>query len=244
MAKSKKQQDEELVIGDEAEVNTEEEAPKKASHKAKIPNRVDITIDTSPEDVVQYDNERKNLIFSGEPGKFLELPDEVIDQLSSRSKQAYFSAYGLHEWYLKNAAEDRVSDRIKVSPRLATATAQLEVTNKDPRMHYCWKRTDEKYISERDGYRVASDPALKTFRQDADTTVRTVGSDGETELILMKIPKEDFEAQQRAISEKSRRRIEGADNQAKEEIRRAGGVPYEEKPGPGGPNFTPTRGEA
>lgn len=234
----KKEADEALVIG-------EEEAPKKASPKANIPNRIDITIDTDPQDVVQYDNERKNLVFSGEPGKFLELPDEVIDQLSNRSKTAYFSAYGLHEWYQRNAGEERVSDHIKVSPRLATATAQLEVSNKDPKMHYCWKRTDEKYLSERDGYRVASDPALKTFREDADNTVRTVGSDGDTELILMKIPKEDFEARQRAISEKSRRRIEGADNQAKEDIRRAGGIPYEGHEGPGGPNFTPTRsGEA
>jgi hypothetical protein len=209
----------------------------KPKHKAKIPERVDVGVDMSEEDVLKYDQDGKNLFFDGELGKFRELSDETLAKLSNLNRVRYFSSLGEYTYNKKREHEPKIAERVKVSPRYATATKRLEVFNKNPDKHYVWKRTDEIRSAEYEGYQRSFDDSLDTFGSDVGSA-HTVGADGHTELVLMETSQENYQKRQRAISEKSKRRIEAVENTAKEEMRRDGGLPYEAE-GQGGPNFTP-----
>lgn len=246
MAKAKKERaadaavDEKLVDEGYGTPLSEEEwvqGVEKPKVRAEIPDRIDVTLDMTEEDVIQYDKDGKNLFFDGDLGAFKELSDKTLSQLSSLNRVRYFSSYGEYTYNKKREFEPKISERVKVSPRYATATQRLEVLNKDPNKHYVWKRTDEVRAAKYEGYQVSSDEKLDTFGSDT-SSVHTVGETGEAELVLMETSKENFKARQRAISEKSQRRIKAVEDTAKEEMRRDGGLPYEGE-GPGGPNFTP-----
>lgn len=214
------------------------QVPPTPKHKAPFPNRVDVTLDMSDEDVLQYDDKGANLFWDGSLESFKELDDDFVKKLSNLNQTRYFSSFWEYQRALKRKDEPKISERIKVSPRLARATQRLEVYNKRPGMHYCWKRPDEVFQSKLEGYKTVSDTTVQSFMAE-DSGAHKVAADGEAELVLMEIPKETFEEGQRVISEKSTRRKEAVDNQAREDIRRAGGIPYETK-GPGGPEFTPS----
>jgi hypothetical protein len=212
----------------------------KPKHKADYPDRVDVTLDTTEEDVLKYNEEGKNLFFDGDLDSFKVLSDNTIDQLSYINRQRYFSSYGEYKYNLEHKDEENITSRIQVSPRYATATGRLEVHGKDPRFHYCWKRPDELRQAKYEGYEVADDDALDTFQgKDKVSSLHKVGAYGDDELVLTKIPQELFDERQRAIQEKSTKRIKAVEDTAKDEMRRAGGLPYEPPKGPGGPNFTP-----
>lgn len=213
--------------------------PMKPKHKAKMPNRIDVTLDMSDEDVLQYDKDGGNLFWDGSLENFKMLDAESIEELSSMNRTRYFSSFQEYQKAFERKDEPKISDRIKISPRLARATQRLEVTGKKPGMHYCWKRSDEVAHSKVEGYKTVSDSTVGSFSGLKDGH-HEVGADGDTELVLMEIPEELHQERQRAVSEKSKRRKEAVDNQTREDIRRAGGIPYEAPTGPGGPNFTPS----
>lgn len=225
---------------DRKESGSLDNPPEPPKHKAPFPKRVDITLDMSDEDVLHYDEDGGNLFWDGSLEGMKLLEDETVKKLSSINRERYFSS--LQEYTTAFSRKDdgpRVGNRIEVSPRLARATQRLEVTGKRPGIHYCWKRSDEVNHAKVEGYKAVSDPAVETFMGEG-SEVRKVGADGYTELVLMEIPDSLHQERQRAISEKSKRRIEGVDNQTKEDIRRSGGIPYEGGEGPGGPNFSPS----
>ena len=187
------------------------------------PNLVKISIDNTPEEVIQYDTDGVKLEFEHANGRFLRLPSEVTRSLSYENKQRYFVSKGMFE---ETLSFDHY-DRRKFPPKqgFATATDRLDVKNKNPRMHYCWKRPDELRQAQMDGYRPVSDDSLDTFGGDVSST-RTVGAGGDTELVLMEIPKETKDQQRAANKEKDQKRRQGVESSTVDDMIRSGGKPF------------------
>jgi hypothetical protein len=216
-----------MVVEDEV---VEVEAPEVVETQplAERKDAVMVTLDNDPRDVLKYDAEGKDVFFSDQPGTLLELPPEVLAELPRHLQTRYDIACGVHA-RLKHQADHPelvATPGLEVVGRLATATSRLDVRGKTPGMHYCWKRTDELRQSGYEGYKVADEKELDTFGSQIGTT-RTVGEKGDTELVLMKIPEETYLARQRAISEKSRKRVENVEQSAAQDMRRSGGKPLD-----------------
>lgn len=214
----------EKVVSQE-KVSSSEKASK-SEEKTKEPNvskTIEISIDNSPEDVIKYNNDGVKLLFAHEKGRFLRLPSEVARDLSHDNKQRYFVSKGMHEETLSFDHYDQ--RKFPPRPGFATATDRLEVRNQDPSKHYCWKRPDELRQAQMEGYRVANDPSLDTFGSETGTS-RTVGEQGQDELVLMEIPNEKREQQRAANRDKDHQRRKGVESSAMDDMIRSGGKPY------------------
>ena len=205
----------------------------KAKPKSKIIKAEDtalravITIDNLPKEVVSLDREGYLLSFDDEPGKFLYLEDEILDELSKNNYTSYMISEGFHARRRKEKEhpEDFSTAGIKMEGRFSTATARLKVEGQDPGMHPCWKRPDELQQAAYEGYRIAKGESLRTFMGEGNM-VHKVGALGKDELILTEIPNKLYKERQRMVEEKSKSRIAMVEKNAIEDMRRAGGKAY------------------
>ena len=188
---------------------------KVTSAEGKAVKKIKVTLDTSPEDVIKLSEEGNFLEFSDEVGEFLELSTAQIRQLKADDRQRYHLAYG--SWREKYDNFDPMPSGIKVSPRLASATARIAVYGKDPNKRYCWKRPDELRQAGYDGYQFAKGANLRSF-SGSPTSVHRVSAMGDDELVLMEISKDRGDAILREPGEKSRRKVETFDQAAKEAL--------------------------
>jgi hypothetical protein len=197
------------------------EQPK--AERSKNAEKPIISIDTKVEDVVKWDSEGAELYFADDPEKFLELPSDVAGGLGFYNKQRYYTARNIMKGTMDLSGYDK--RKFKPQPGTATAGQQLRVDGKDSRFHYCWKRPDELQQAQRNGYRVADDPALDTFYGDVGST-RTVGQAGSEEMVLMKIPREAWEKKQADNRTRSKARRAAVEENAINEMLKGGGKPY------------------
>lgn len=204
--------------------------------KTPKPKIVKVSVDMAPADVIELSQSGADLRFEDTPGQFLELDDEHVRELRKGDREKYFVAHGA--WRMEMNQRLSESEGIRVSGRLAAATARLEVDGKDPGMHYCWKRPDELRQAGYDGYEIAKGKNLRSFGGKSGA-VHRVGAMGEDELILMQKPREQAERDLREPAERSRRKVKSFDEASKAEI---GQFAYDPTTGArGGGNFTPTR---
>jgi hypothetical protein len=195
-----------------------------AVRKDPSPEIVFVDSSKTTDNVREWDEQEKLMAFSAELGLFLKLPDEVAAGLSYQNKVAYNVARALFE--KANAQKDIEPSGIRVSqPANARAINRLTVTPNEKgwrnEWHEYWAAPWEFDQRRRDGYQVVSPDEVRTFANAVGGAHR-VAADGKDELILMKIPREEFEARQRANDEKSKRAMEGAMEPARDVIERAG----------------------
>ena len=171
--------------------------------KTGVKNNFTIGIDISLDEVVKLDSEGKKLFFDSTPGNFLKVPDEVLSKLSRDAKLAYLEAER------SNRRENEKKD-LSPTPGLqvtagmsAMATSRLEVDYPPgflDKWHAVWKRPDEApwflgkgytYVTEGDGVQSFSS---KLFTAAETGGRHIVGQAGQVELVLMKCPKETYEA--------------------------------------------------
>ncbi|KKM07332.1 hypothetical protein LCGC14_1735000 [marine sediment metagenome] len=164
-----------------------------------------VAVDMTPQDVLQLDTEGYDLFFDEDPVKFLELPPEIFKTLSKINKDRYAVSFTLNRQVKKERANP--PSGVIISGRLATATARLEVHGGSEDMHTCWFRPDQHRQKVYEGYKVVDDEEVETFGGDVGST-HTVGIKGDTELILMEIPKKEFEKRQEDLATASHRRGE------------------------------------
>ncbi len=203
-----------------------------AKKKAKVIKAEDtkerrlITIDNTPEEVVSLDREGVLLSFEDEPGKFLELPEKMVEELSGNAYASYMFSLGSNV-YLKKKKEhpEDFASGVTVEPRYATATARLKVEGQNPGMHPCWKRPDELQQAAYEGYRIAHGESLRTFMGEGDM-VHKVGALGKDELVLTECPQELHDAHMKRVEDKSKSRIASVEREAIEDMRRSGGKAY------------------
>ena len=195
----------------------------KVPEKKGSKGRVEVGIDTDPKTVIELDSAGYTLSFACEVGKFLQLEDAVVHELGYENRVAYGIAQGLWKNLVKD--KDRPVGSIEVLPPLAaSAGRRLEVTGAPKGWHYVWVRPDEIQARAGVGYSMAGSEVQTLYW---DGSVHKVGAFGQSELVLMKIPVEKYEASEKENGARSRSRIEGQTAQAEEAIRRVGGVPFE-----------------
>jgi hypothetical protein len=192
--------------------------------KKKKPEKITVDIDTPLEEVLKLNDDGKDLFFDSTPGKFKRLTAETLTKLRQANKTRYLVSRGLCETEREAV---KPSQKFTVQPRFSTATNRLEVRNKDPNMHYCWKRTDELQQAEYEGFVPAySDSELQSFGNIDGTGNNVVRGGGMDELVLMKEPKELHMKKLRMVEEKSAHMRGVIEEAAANKIRSQGGVPY------------------
>jgi len=241
-------------MSDEMNEAVQEEVPvkkKPAVRKKKVEGVEDLEvstrseklvgIDTSIRDVLQYDSEGCDLLFESDVGRFKELSDDVIKELSSINRERYRLSRSYYLGELKRQ-EAPATEGLEIVGRLASATARLHIENPKPGMRYSWQTPHTMRARAYEGYQVTKDPDLETFAGVGEGGTHKVSALGETELILMETSQENFDARQRAISKKSQQRNASYMERAIQDIRSSGGREYVPPKGPraGGPQFTPS----
>ncbi len=201
------------------------EVEEKVIPSATKNNKLLVTIDFTPQEVLYYDSEGKDLFFDESPEKFLKLEEEVWKALRRDNQQRYLVTCALHIDAKKRTESPDLFGSITVEDRGASATNRLKVRGKKKGLHYAWKRTDELRSAMYDGYKVARHDGLETFRGKGDQ-VHKVSAGGQDEMVLMETSEKAAQAKLEEVGGKSRKRAEGAVTKAVEEMRKAGGKPF------------------
>lgn len=207
----------------------EEIIPKKPLEKKrpvgrppKAEKKVSISIDNTPTEVLSLSKEDYLLFFEDSPDRFLELPLEVVQDLSRRSRESYLSAF----YYSRQLTRERLNppSGIKVTPGYASARQQLKVSGGRKGIHRAWQRPDQVRRRLQEGYKVCNDPDVQTFNSMAGTT-HTLGDmrNGEPEQILLEIPEETFDAHQEALADKAVGKSRAIDEATQASLDRMGG---------------------
>lgn len=150
-----------------------------------------ILADTDIDLIIAADQNGNRLEFSVE--NFKELPEKEWKKLSPEGIASYISTREA----VKRGNEslsDPPLPAFSITPEGASATAQLSVEGRDPKMHYAYVRPYEVGIRERQGYVKAnqeSDKDLIVFNRRGSTPF--VGTVANPELVLMKIPEKKFQ---------------------------------------------------
>lgn len=172
---------------------------------------IEISIDHDPEEVLSYNKDGFTLNFESEPRRFRRLSVAQIKELSKENRTRYYVSKGLHDDAVEELRNPSWMDDAEVGGRLASATARGQVYGKDPSKHYAFQRPDQVRDRKYEGYRITQDPSLDSFNANPDG-IHRIGTHGDTEQVLMEIPKEKYKKIQEAQREKTRRMTEGPED--------------------------------
>ena len=181
--------------------------------------KIFVSLDFTPEMVLSYYKEGYELFFESDVGRFRVLDDEVIEGFDTLTRSRYVNSFYLN----KKAIEvlKAPPSGIKYSSQLASATATLQIDNKNPNMHYSWIAPALMREAVTEGSRVCEDPDVITMHCNKEN-IHRVGAMGNTELVLMETTKEIANARLKRISDASRARKEGIVEQGIQDLRRGG----------------------
>jgi hypothetical protein len=233
----------EFVEGEAGEFLAEIEAPKPLL--PSIPSKCLISLDNTPAEVLSFDMQGITLYFEDEPGRFLDLEEAIFQKLNLDNKNRYLVSQGMNARLVRAQTHPELQatpgmtvtpGKYPVEKRRNTATAKLHVEGV-PGIHYAWPLASEVEEFQDLGYKVTSDPRVKTYGGDVGTSRRVV-RDGNVEHVLMEIPDPSFQSQLKQNSDASRKRMKGAEEATKLDILRSGGLPLDEKSRVAG-NFGP-----
>lgn len=171
-------------------------------------------------DLIALDSQGKELLFDGRHD-FVVLTDDEVRQLGPENKRRYSMARQQNEVWRSSEAE-KVSAQFSSVQYSGRAWDKLNAfEGADPKMHYRW--TDPKKVGERlkMGYTIASAGDIRSFLGQTNGH-HEIGSNGNTELVLMKIPKALYEQRQLAKAQKNQRLAAAAPDAFDQEARMAG----------------------
>lgn len=180
--------------------------------KKGIVEEVVVGIDTTNEEVLQWDKEGKELVW----GEFKELPEEVVKELSYKNQKKYFIAEGKElagkEKKVRKKEPEITQDDI-LDPLGDYAKKRLEI-RKRKGYHQCWKRPDELAEALNMGYHQVRELSNEQIKKGEKVesgyengAVRRIGKEEDSELIAMEIKREIFDRHIQAVSLKSHRRF-------------------------------------
>ena len=235
----------EVVQAEGVEIVEKVEKVKKTPKKVvKELKELLVSIDTPLVSMLQCDRDGYVLYFESDVGRFKKLSEDVVRELTPDSKMRYMASYGL--WVgAERHGKSPATKGLTIIPRLASATARLEVKNRKPGMHYAWATPNDMAARAYEGYQVSTDPELETFQGQGEGGSHRVAALGVDELVLMETSDEVADARRGAIEKKSQDRNVQYQDRALKGIRQDGGIgfkPERKRKGPqaGGPQFTPS----
>lgn len=171
-----------------------------------------LSIDNSPTEVVQYDQEGYDIQF--DHTKFLELTDTVLRKLSYKNKKNYFVSKGMRD-QLKKEVEPKDADNLMIEDPFDVGgsndliRALRERKKQRPGWVPKWKRTDEVDHAKRIGYKEVREPKKGKEEKpghESGECKKHVSRDGKEELRMMEIREDIHEQHRQAVGLKSRRR--------------------------------------
>lgn len=189
--------------------------------------KVFVDVDNSFEDVIEYLNDGADVYFDDAKGRLIQLTPEEVKELPYNVKGRYRMARSISSDSLRFENPDGFREqRLKANPRYASATNRLKIENGNPAMHYAYLRSDEIGQALGNGYQVVDgNDVVETFGENTDGT-RTVSSGGVDELILMKIPEDDFQGHLKAVEDVSKKRKSAIEKTTLNEMAKDGGIPF------------------
>ena len=191
-----------------------------------------ITVDNSISDVIELDKNKVHINFESTPGKFKELPLEVVKELSFENKQRYMISKQLFELEsgskpsTRGAEEDTWKYDVEYLSSGGTATEKIEVKNKKADRVYRWVRTSNLGRRLNEGWRVCKDVDVVT-----GSTERPGKHEqtllGRATSVLVEIPRENY---QKVVSRKKAHTdlIKGSfDEKSRDNLSSSTGMPAE-----------------
>jgi hypothetical protein len=189
--------------------------------------RENVDIDTSVENVIQYDKEGKKLFFDSDTGKFLQLPENVFRGLSSENQVSYLLAEKSAKIEMKQKENPPTPDLSIISNK-AMAGELLDVIYPPgfrEKWHVAWMRPDKTpyYLNRGYSYVTASDGVTSYGSQyDKDKNYHFVGRGGNVELVLLKLPLEQHKRMVKQYSDESKIQADGFIEESKDAMKRSG----------------------
>jgi hypothetical protein len=185
-----------------------------------------ISLDTNIKDVIAFDKKGFRLIFESRPGRFKELSEQDVRGLSRDGQRDYL--FALLEW--QKASKTQPSEGLQVQPERAMAQTRLDFKYSpefEAKYHPCLKRPDQLSGAKMEGYTVATaSDGVEGFGVENEKGTIKVGAAGYDDLVLMKIPRETYEASQRRIEEKSKATASSAAQVGASQIKKSGGKSF------------------
>jgi hypothetical protein len=185
--------------------------------------RVLVGIDYDVESVIQLDEEGAELSFDDREGKFLELGPDDVRKLSPINRANYLLASHLYHYEEAQKGEPEAAE-LRISPRLSKASKRLDVRYPEgyrEKFHTAWKRTDEVRDAEYDGFSYVKGEEVETFgKAKRPGDMHVIGAAGEDELVLMKKPREEYDAEMAEDKKRRQERVHGFDKRTMNEMRR------------------------
>lgn len=202
--------------------------------KPRLSTKVDISIDNSVDQVLQYDKEGAFLVF-GVGARFIELPEEVVQKLGFGNMQSYrYAKLTQKEWKEQEKQKDLAGVQgfaDFVSPdrklRLDPGADGFD-GNDDPNWHYYWAGAWEVGDRIGQGYEYAPAGSRVTFAGTASDGKLRISFMGKDELVLMRIPQVKHREIRARGSKKSSEMVKGHNRETVNMLKKQGAVPYED----------------
>ena len=198
---------------------------KKAADSKKVKKAVAVGVDKSYADVLQLQSEGYDLSFVDNPEFFLELPSEVLDQLTPHNTKCYRMAENIAKGIdVVGAAVDAVRGyTTDYQIREGSASAQLQVEGKKAGWKYEFFRAESDVFARDQGYVPDHDPTTNTrHSKDEAGTLKTVGGQKSPEMVLYKIPEKVLKERKAKRKDIRMGRLKKSQDTARDTILRAG----------------------
>lgn len=180
-----------------------------------------ISIDTSIEDMLKYDETGEMLIFDSSPERFADFPKEVVDELSKPNRVRFYMAR--QSWELEKKEAENGSDwknDVVIQEQYASPTERMEVKNADPNMSYYLATPQKMHKHAALGYEKVPASSSASIGLSGSNTMGTLGN---TEYVLMQTTKEN-KAKINAMKKEKKDWLMGNINAAAEEAAADGNI--------------------
>lgn len=156
----------------------------------KLDQFVDVSIDVSSEDVLQWDADGKRLRFKTGIDEFKKLEPLEVRKLSEFGKLSYSLALKEYEENLDlvKAEEEELLSRIQVGVSMGSASQRLQVNGKQNGMAYAWIRPDmvDEYLAPNKGWSIVKGGSERTLGNRTGHGPHVIGTKGSEELLLVR----------------------------------------------------------
>jgi len=200
--------------------NVAKESSQIVQEEAKTKPQVLIDNTFKPENVLQFDQENRELLFEQKEG-FLLMEDSLVAQLSRENRQRYHLAKQFHDAWVRNALE-RQAVAIETTPEMVgSATDKLYKMQAAAGLHTRWVRPDRLREVLAQGYKIVQAHEASTLLG-AQGNQHTISQNGRAELILVGIPKEIYEKRQKEKAERNKSKAAIWEQSGKTELEQLG----------------------
>lgn len=151
----------------------------------KVKNNPKISIDTDIIDMLKYDESGDVLDFVGGE-KFLDLPEDVVSELSKYNRVRYRLAKEDEMKRRKEEENNSWKSRISIDEQYASPTERMKIKNPDPEMEYYLATPKKMHLHASKGYEVVPDGNKTSIGLSGENKLATLG---ETEYVLMQTTK-------------------------------------------------------